>query len=312
MKRNLIICILVIIFSLSFAVQAENETMLEETWDKLLPTTDLGYSAEEGKINLRFRGTDDQRSYYTLQGYYGFRDYIRFNGHVSGSGESDLQFAAGVKAKVFEQDSFVVATNVSATYYENYDMNYNLAVFTDKTFGNDLTLHNCLSFSIDDTNIFKSLITGLDYRFNQQHALKAKLYTNFTDFDSLNNTIDLMYKNDFDDQISFLSSIRKTLSVDNMLFSNLVEVEPISDLFITGYYHYNTKYNDILGIKVQKDFTNFTLTSGYEYNTASTNTIFGKLNYDFRDDLEMDLKITRGTWNSGDTTELRTGVSYLL
>lgn len=296
MKRNLMICILVVVFSLSFAVQAKNETLLEENWKEFLDTTELDYSAEEGKIKLDVKYSEAANDlFYELSGGYGYNDYIQTHGYLSGlsifedGADTDFSLGTSVKAKLYDQNRFAVAALAGINY--NDDMSCDLNLYTDFNMDENLTIHNNLDLDIDDATIEKRLYNGVDYQYNQQHAFRAYLCTDFTDFDTITNRIKLMYKNDFNDQINFLSSIEKTFQEDNLLFRNLLEVEPIKDLLVTGHYDLNSQDDDQIGIDVRKDFTDFTVGAGYEYNTDKTNTLYGNLTYDFFKDMEGELEL---------------------
>lgn len=296
MKRNLLICILVVVFSLSFVVQAKNETLLEENWKEFLDTTELDYSAEEGKIKLDVEYSEAANDlFYQLSGGYGYNDYIQTQGYLSGlsifedGADTDFSLGTSVKAKLYDQNRFAVAALAGINY--NDAMSFDLNMYTDFNMDENLTIHNNLDLDIDDATIEKRLYNGVDYQYNQQHAFRAYLCTDFTDFDSITNRIKLMYKNDFNDQINFLSSIEKSFQEDNLLFSNLLEVEPIEDLLVTGHYDLNSQDDDQIGIDVRKDFTDFTVGAGYQYNTNKTSTLYGNLTYDFFKDMEGELEL---------------------
>lgn len=312
MKRTLLICILVIVVSLSFAAHAKNETLLEEHWENYMDTTELKYSAEEGKIELGLGYSEVlERLRYDLSGDYGINDQIQSHGYVSGASSfqdgdnsTDLWFGGNVKAKLYERNSFVVAALAGVEY--NDDLSYDLNLYTDFDLSENLTIHNNLLFCIDESDVSKRLYNGVDYRYNQQHALRAYLYTNFTDFDALTNKIKLMYKNDFNQQINFLSSIEKTFQRDNLLFRNLVEVELIDDLLLTGYYDFNTESEDNMVLDLRKDFLDLTVGAGYEYNTGEVSTLYGNLAYDLQEDIEMELELKC----SDSSISVETGVAY--
>lgn len=320
MKRSLLIVVLVLILSLSFAVQAKNETMLEGVWDNYLTTTELENSADEGKVNLNLlskKYDDDAQLFgYFLDGGYGFDgfDVVGYLGGLSYDGfnndSTDLYFGGSVKAELYDQDDFLVAAQASAEW--DQEMTYGLGFYTDKMMDENLSLHNNLLFVIDEAAITKRLFNGVDYRLNEQHALKAYLYTELTDLDSMTNAINLMYKNDFNDQVKFISSFQKTLRKDNIQLKNLVEVKPMTDLVVTGYYGFNTHKNDELGIDVRKDFADFSVTGGYNYST-NRDTLYGSLTYDLREDMELGFEFEREEEDGYvDYTLLKTGVSYSL
>lgn len=320
MKRSLFIVVLVLVLSLSFAVQAENETMLDEIWDNYLTTTELEYFAEEGEANLNLlskKYDDDSRVLgYFLDGGYGFEglDVVGYLGGLSFAGfnhdSTDLYYGGKIKAHLYDQDGLVVSGEASAEWDD--EMIYSLGFYLDKMMDDHLSLHNNLSFIIDETAIKKELYNGVDYKFNEQHALKAYLYTELTDLDSMTNAINLLYRNDFNDQITFVSSFNKTLSKDNMQFKNFLEVKPLSDLIVTGSYEFNTHQNDQLGIDVRKDFADFSVAGGYAFST-NKDTLYGNLTFDLREDMALDFAFEREEEDGYvDYTLLRTGVSYSL
>lgn len=340
MRRCLLIFILVIIFS--FTVFAKNDRMLKEEWDNFLITTDLKYSAKKGEINfdlsyekidkINYMGIDRYQyidiyhpieakdhlfSYKTISGLYSYNNNIELDGYAKkvtlcfdNENSSDVQFGGRIKAHLFDQDSILVAGSVFFYYYGDESNSYGSYLYTDKEINNKLTLHNnILLFKFNlfsDYWLKKCIYNGLTYRFNDQNVLKAYLYT---DLDLMTPSIHLMYRNDFNDQVSFLSKLDKMPNFKNVSFKNLVEIDLMSDLIITGYYDFNSKYEDFLGIDLRKEFNHLILIGGSEHNTTTNkNTLYATLLYDLREDLEMEINLRC----KETSTYLKAGLSYLL
>lgn len=304
MKRSLVICTLAIILSLGFAVQAKDYTMTEKFWKYYITTTELEYS-EEGELflsmGLRKHDSGDQILLSSLKWGYGFGG-IELTGYVDNFSFFDDSFdyldtgglfRGSIRTQVFNQDGLVLVIGASTNGKVNLlneGMASNLGFYTDKALGDNLTLHNNLVCEIVDNTVIKRLYNGLSYRFNQHHALKAYLYTGFVEFDSLTNALNLVYRNDFYDPATFLSYF--VLNEDNLLFGNAVELKPISDLIVTGYYEFNTEENDWLGFDLRKDFINYRLTGSYQFSDDES-LLSGGIAYDLSRDLELKLEFDR-------------------
>lgn len=349
-KRSLFVCILVLVFSLSFAVQAKDETMLEETWNNFITTTELDYLPEEGEVNLNFFSTkfdtadvdlmDSWVMGYGFNGGYGLKG-IEVTGYFEGKtlfneeteDTSWSHFGGSIKAHLLDHNGFLVAAKASVDEVVNapkFKKPYGLGVYTDKIVDDSLRLHNNLLFDIDEESVVKRLYNGFDYKFNEHHALKAYLYTGFVNIDSLYNSVNLLYRNNFNDQAAFLSGFRKVIDEDNLLFFNLVEVKPSPDLIVSGYYQFNTVNQDWLGIDVRKEFTNFKLAGGCDYSEDKDKQ-YGSIDYELKKGLNLELILMReretvyyyyrrGIYDSFDDVmqedyvelTIKTGISYSL
>lgn len=326
MKRILFICMLVIIFSLNFTVQAKDEKLLEEHWDGFITTTELEYLPEEGEIELELISTkyhtDYKKVIYGYTGGYGLES-IELIGDFTGISSFDsgfeyldtgVEFKGSVKARLFDQNGFQLAVKASTDgriNLWNEGFIYDLDFYSEKAIGDNLTLHNNFSCGFVDTTFGKRLYNGLSYRYNQHHALKAYLYTGFIEFDSLINSLNLMYRNDFYDQVTLLSYF--TITEDNLLFGNKVEIIPISDLIVTGYYEFMTEKNDLVGIDLRKDLTNYRLNGSYHFSKGQS-LLSGGIAYDLSSDMQLKLEFDRYLLkhddNCYDRVEVRSVVTY--
>lgn len=326
MKQILFICMLVIIFSLSFTVQAKDEKILDEHWNGFITTTELEYLPEEGEIELELSSATYDDDYkmviYGFTGGYVFEGIELigdFTGVSSFDGEfayldSGIKFKGSVKARLFDQDGFQFAVKASADRRINLwkeGVTYDLDFYSEKALGDNLVLHNNFLCEFVDTTLVKRLYNGLSYRYNQHHALKAYLYTGFIEFDSLTNSLNLMYRNDFYDQATFLSYFK--IDEDNLLFGNEVEIIPISDLIVTGYYKFMTEKKDLVGIDLRKDFTNCQLNGSYQYSEDQS-LLSGGIAYELSRDMEVRLQFDRyvekDDVNYNDYLEVRSVVTY--
>ncbi len=338
MKKKILILVLALACSLSFGVSAKDKTLAEEYWDNFAETSALEYGHNQGDIAVDlFTSRHGDGSYDFTSGIelnYGLNDNMEFNSYLSGSSwvspDLDnidnfyyLQYGGAVKAKLMEQDDWQVSAKAAVDADRedlivlNKQVNSNLGVYSDKVLRDNLVMHNNLELAFNNSNQSTHLTNGVDYKVDDKQAVKAYLYTTLRDT-GMTNALTLLYRNQINDKIKLISAFQKGSS-SNVLFSNLIEVQPVESVIISGYYDFNTDYNDNLGIQAQKDFDQFQIKGGYSLSTGeyiSSSNLYSNVKYEINDQLDfigrVNIQSSTGEFSDNTTTTIRTGINYSL